>query len=58
MALWQCSLIKVLIGHTDRGSQCCTKSHREILKAYKVLKRMSSKGDCWDNATPESFLVA
>jgi transposase InsO family protein len=46
---------KGLIWHTDRGSQYCSKSHRLILKNHGILQSMSRKGDCWDNATSESF---
>ena len=55
MALWQRRPAKGLIWHTDRGSQYCSNSHREILKDHGVLQSMSRKGDCWDNATSESF---
>jgi transposase InsO family protein len=46
---------KGLIWHTDRGSQYCAKSHRSILKKHGIVQSMSRKGDCWDNATSESF---
>jgi putative transposase len=55
MALWQRRPARGLIWHTDRGSQYCSNSHREILKDHGVLQSMSRKGDCWDNATSESF---
>ena len=55
MALWQRRPAKGLIWHTDRGSQYCAKSHREILKDHGVQQSMSRKDDCWDNATSESF---
>jgi transposase InsO family protein len=55
MALWQRRPTKGLIWHTDRGSQYCSNSHREILKDHRVLQSMSRTGDCWDNATSESF---
>ena len=55
MAIWQRRPGKGLIWHTDRGSQYCAKSHREILKDHGVVQSMSRKGDCWDNATSESF---
>lgn len=44
-----------LIWHTDRGAQYCAKSHRNILKSYGIVQSMSRKGNCWDNATSESF---
>jgi len=55
MALWRRKPGKDLIWHTDRGSQYCSKSHRSILKDHGILQSMSRKGDCWDNATSESF---
>jgi transposase InsO family protein len=55
MALWQRKPRKGLIWHTDRGSQYCSKSHRSILKDHGIIQSMSKKGDCWDNATSESF---
>ena len=55
MAIWQRRPDKGLIWHTDRGGQYCSNSHREILKDHSVLQSMSRKGDCWDNATSESF---
>jgi putative transposase len=55
MALWQRKPGKGLIWHTDRGSQYCAKSHREILQDHGVIQSMSRKGDCWDNAPSESF---
>ena len=55
MALWRRKPGKGLIWHTDRGSQYCSKSHRSILKDHGILQSVSRKGNCWDNATSESF---
>lgn len=55
MALWRRKPGKGLIWHTDRGSQYCSTSHRCILKDHGIVQSMSRKGDCWDNATSESF---
>jgi transposase InsO family protein len=55
MAIWSRKPAKGLIWHSDRGSQYCAKSHRAILKDHKIIQSMSRKGDCWDNATSESF---
>ena len=55
MAIWSRKPGRGLIWHSDRGSQYCSKSHRTILKDHKILQSMSRKGDCWDNATSESF---
>jgi transposase InsO family protein len=55
MALWHRKPGKGLIWHSDRGSQYCSKSHRAIIKDHGIIQSMSRKGDCWDNATSESF---
>ncbi len=55
MAIWQRKPAKGLIWHSDRGSQYCARSHRNILKDHGIIQSMSRKGDCWDNATSESF---
>jgi putative transposase len=55
MAIWSRKPGKGLIWHSDRGSQYCAKSHRAILKDHNIIQSMSRKGDCWDNATSESF---
>lgn len=55
MAIWARKPNKGIIWHTDRGSQYCSKSHRSILQDHGIQQSMSRKGDCWDNATSESF---
>jgi transposase InsO family protein len=46
-----------LLFHSDRGIQYCCKAFREAsLAAMPMLVRsMSRKGNCWDNACAESF---
>ena len=44
-----------LIHHSDRGSQYCSHEFQKQLAAYGMLASMSRKGNCWDNATSESF---
>jgi putative transposase len=44
-----------LIHHSDRGSQYCSHDSQKQLAAYGMLASMSRKGNCWDNATSESF---
>lgn len=46
-----------LIFHSDRGSQYCSHDFRKLLDKYGIASSMSRKGDCWDNAVCESFLV-
>ena len=55
MAIWKRKPASGLISHTDRGSQYASKSHRKILKEHGIKQSMSRKGNCWDNAVPESF---
>ena len=44
-----------LVSHSDRGSQYASDSHMALRRAYGITSSMSRKGDCWDNAVPESF---
>ena len=44
-----------LIHHSDRGSQYCSHDFQKQLATYGMLASMSRKGNCWDNATSESF---
>lgn len=55
MAIWKRKPPKGLIWHTDRGSQYCSESHRNILQNHNIIQSMSRKGNCWDNAVSESF---
>jgi putative transposase len=45
-----------LIFHSDRGVQYASKKFVNVLYSYKkVIRSMSRKGNCWDNAVAESF---
>lgn len=45
-----------LIYHSDRGIQyACEEFLSEINKNKSIVRSMSKKGDCWDNAVAESF---
>ena len=44
-----------LIMHSDRGSQYCSATYQNKLRAYGVVCSMSRRGDCYDNAPMESF---
>ncbi|WP_244917140.1 IS3 family transposase [Paenibacillus castaneae] len=46
---------KGLIHHSDRGSQYASAEYREKLSSYKMTASMSRKGNCYDNASMESF---
>lgn len=45
-----------LVFHSDRGIQyACKEFVQEISKHRSVIRSMSRKGNCWDNAVSESF---
>ena len=41
--------------HSDRGSQCASASHRQLIKDYRMIQSMSRRANCWDNSAMESF---
>lgn len=44
-----------MIIHSDQGSHYGSNSFRDYLKLYEIIQSMSRRGNCWDNATMESF---
>lgn len=44
-----------LIHHSDRGSQYCSPKYQKLLKQFGMKSSMSRKGNCYDNASMESF---
>lgn len=44
-----------LIHHSDRGVQYACARYRALLKSLGMVQSMSRKGNCYDNATTESF---
>jgi transposase InsO family protein len=46
-----------LIVHSDRGSQYCSRSFKELLDIHRYRQSMSSTGNCYDNAITESFFA-
>ena len=46
---------QALIVHSDRGSQYCSYEYHKIIKQYRFTESMSGKGNCFDNASIESF---
>jgi putative transposase len=46
-----------LVHHTDRGCQYASRDYRAEIAAHGVVRSMSRKGDCWDNAVAESFFA-
>lgn len=45
-----------LIHHSDQGIQYSSGQYVELLNRYGVVRSMSRKGNCYDNAVVESFL--
>lgn len=44
-----------LVHHTDRGSTYTAEKYCSLLNDHGMISSMSRKGNCWDNAVPESF---
>lgn len=56
MAVGNRNIENGLIFHSDRGIQYACKKFTNIIDSYKIIIRsMSRKGNCWDNAVAESF---
>ena len=46
-----------LIHHSDRGCQYASRDYRNALTTAGITSSMSRKGNCYDNATMESFFA-
>ena len=55
MAVKNRPIKKGLLFHSDQGVQYATKKFTNTIESYKVIRSMSRKGNCWDNAVAESF---
>ena len=44
-----------LIHHSDKGSQYTSQDFQSLLVFYGLIASMSGTGNCFDNATAESF---
>lgn len=55
MALFRRKRPRGVIMHTDRGSQYCSREHRDLLATNDLVASMSAKGNCYDNAAMESW---
>ncbi len=44
-----------LIHHSDQGIQYSSGTYLQILKQHSIVRSMSRKGNCYDNAVVESF---
>ena len=43
--------------HSDQGAHYTSPKFQKLLRKYKLGQSMSRRGNCWDNAPQESFLV-
>lgn len=55
MAIWHRKRPKGVILHSDRGSQYCSHDYQRLLVENGFICSMSKKGDCYDNASMESW---
>jgi transposase InsO family protein len=55
MAIWRRKKPRGVIIHSDRGSQYCSHDYQKLLADNGFICSMSKKGDCYDNATMESW---
>jgi putative transposase len=46
-----------LLHHSDRGSVYASGDYRRELSDFEMVRSMSRKGNCWDNAVAESFFA-
>lgn len=44
-----------LLHHSDRGIQYAATAYQTVLQQHGMIRSMSRRGDCWDNAVVESF---
>lgn len=55
MAYWSRKPKAGLIHHSDKGSQYASHDFARILEGFGVIRSMSGKGNCFDNAVTETF---
>jgi transposase InsO family protein len=55
MAIWRRNKPRGVIIHSDRGSQYCSHDYQELLANNGFICSMSKRGDCYDNASMESW---
>lgn len=58
MALWRMGKPTSLIHHSDQGSQYTNEDFQRPLADQGITCSMSRRGECWDNASMESFFSA
>jgi len=57
MAVWRRRPTQSIIHHSDQGSQYTSLAFGRRLREAGLLGSMGSRGDCFDNATAESFFA-
>jgi len=57
MAVWRRRPMEGVIHHSDQGSQYTSLGFGQRLREAGLLGSMGSRGDCFDNATAESFFA-
>jgi transposase InsO family protein len=55
MAIWRRKRPQGVILHSDRGSQYCSHEYQKLLVGSGFICSMSKRGDCYDNASMESW---
>jgi putative transposase len=55
MAIWRRKKPQGVIIHSDRGSQYCSHDYQKVLSENGFICSMSKRGDCYDNASMESW---
>jgi putative transposase len=55
MAIWRRKRPQGVIIHSDRGSQYCSYDYQQLLRENGFICSMSKRGDCYDNASMESW---
>lgn len=55
MAIWRRNIPRGVIIHSDRGSQYCSHDYQQLLANNGFICSMSKRGDCYDNASMESW---
>ena len=55
MAIWRRKRPQGVIIHSDRGSQYCSHEYQKLLAENGFICSMSKRGDCYDNASMESW---
>jgi putative transposase len=47
-----------ILTHSDRGSQYASDHYQRLLEKHRIQCSMNCVGQCWDNASMESFFAS